>query len=1714
MTKTTTFCTHLAAVSLAMLTTPGLLLAGPKLDAVVAGQIGITTDGASTTISTFQANTILNFSSFNLEKGESLHFAQPDASSRVLNRVITPNPSHIDGQLTSNGRIYLVNPAGIFFGKEAIVHAAQFYAVAGRLSNNDFLSGLDRFTDLQGSIFQKGMLQAEAVYLAGRYIENSGSILAPEGYVAFACGDSVLVGAATGHIYTKMDVAAASELHEDFQDPFGVGDITGVLFAEQTRIQTHHLEVQAPGSLLSVNGSLDVSSSLPQEKGGIAVLTGQYVDLQKAHIAADGPAGGGEVFVGGQYKGQGEVPQAERTRITERSRISADALVAGDGGQVIAWADEATFFDGHITARGGPLGGNGGFIETSGKQSLSVLKGHVDTTAPQGALGQWLLDPNTVTVFQVGGVPSIDQADLSALNCDNLSVNVTAIQDAASALTIQTYGDSQSCGPGNAINFGTQDVDGAVTVVMTNNVPVTLITDGTPGVVNFHGSLTTGGAINILSPTINIAGPAGMTLITSSGDVNLGSNTIFPIINGLTATDQFPMTLGTSNGNINIWGSIGHALPGSVGLITVPDGSNFTTHVNPTIAGSLPPVIYCTGLDITVSAAVSLAGTVDTSAATLGTHGAGGAVSIDNYREYLQNIAFQWVIEDPSDSAKQLAVNTVTSGDTILGHASLNTSGGSPIAVGSGYNGGNITLRTEGTLYLIDVTASGGAASGGGNASGGDGGNITLTAASIYAQGDITSVGGLGAGSGPLNLPQIATSSSIPNPSGDYGNLDASLGTSLDVQSTNLTLRANNVTLPDVVGNGNILTLNCAADSQATIASLSNLDSFIVDNVGICSVTGTTQATSIILNNASSTGNNASIGPIGGFSFGGAVTADDLCTASNKYFVKVLGGGTITNPTIFDNCGDISVHDSTLTFTGGLDISHSASAILLKDATLQTTNTDMILGDGSSLGALLLAGDNTLSTGTGLLTLDATIREMIPSGEASLTANAGSNAITFEQPILYGEITGGPYLDLLLPGTGAVTFEQKAVLGAVTTTTPLTFDTTTVINGQLQCDDVTFAAGGHDVSILGNNSTIAGTATFQNTGDIFIGSSSSTEVTFNHNVDFSSGTLNINGHLHGLGTSITANDVVTQSGSVAGVSGTKLYLGGTPLPSSVSFTTESGTFSIDTDIQLNTDTTFISQSGAILETDGSLRSSSLNVVFTGSGDFLIKEPIEGMASVTIDDSQGVPRNFTSHNPITTQSFTQTAGSGTTSLSGNLIVSGASGAPGGNVSVTMDGDFVSTASITTAGGTAVTTGQPGGNISITSNLGSIQVNDLTTSGSNGASGFAGGDAGTITLQPAASFSSSSGANLPTGTLRIDGTLTALGGSGTPDGSDGQILLSPTGRSDLMAVATIYTNPLGGDVLLQGGTVSVGTNEALTAFGSLTVDASSSSTFGDIVTINNLTITAPTITLLTHGQSSILSPKGGLYPNYNLHLLAGGTTIALNGSVVLSGPNNLLSQNTFSLSPGGQGTLRTNLFQSPYALNAFYTGGTPNGGGSGNSNNNDNGNNQPPPPPDEPGGPTPPPTAPQLPGQGLPDVPAITTLLATLGEPSFTLFEPDGTQDTYPKSYLLQTWQEMQDLLTSGNPIASQWELFQEHLQGGFADASVFLNFLQTNPSQDATHALTLLEDLSILREMLDNSALPDNEKERARILFRNLLKPATMPLSQWYLLITLARQLRV
>ncbi|MFH1371846.1 MAG: filamentous hemagglutinin N-terminal domain-containing protein [Planctomycetota bacterium] len=173
--------------------------------------------GSSTTVIVGQMESIIHWDSLNTVDGESLNFGYAGglSSAAVLNRVVgegTLSPTQFDGLLSgADGmRIFMINPAGIVFGKTAIINVSQLVASSLKLDDEDFLNGLpytfyDGSNENTGDVKNYADISAEVIALIGKNVINKGALVADE-LVVMAAGDSVFISETGGTVVVETSM--------------------------------------------------------------------------------------------------------------------------------------------------------------------------------------------------------------------------------------------------------------------------------------------------------------------------------------------------------------------------------------------------------------------------------------------------------------------------------------------------------------------------------------------------------------------------------------------------------------------------------------------------------------------------------------------------------------------------------------------------------------------------------------------------------------------------------------------------------------------------------------------------------------------------------------------------------------------------------------------------------------------------------------------------------------------------------------------------------------------------------------------------------------------------------------------------------------------------------------------------------------------------------------------------------------------------------------------------------------------------------------------------------------------------------------------------------------------------------------------------------------------------------------------------------------------
>ena len=380
--------------------------AGPENPVVTHGSASFQKVGNNWVITTSN-RAIIQYSSFDIAMGQWVRFVQAGGDARVLNRINSSVPTRIDGTLMANGSVYFVNPAGVIFGQNAVINCGSFAAVGGQLSDQDFLAKRDNFTNLTGAVVNHGQINAQqggVITLVGQHVANYGKIVAPQGTVIMAAGKDVMIGEAGGRIFARIEgdgIARAEGVRNEGtidvargRTLMAAGDIYGMAVINTGRVIARDVKIDGgKHGEVRVAGQIDASNRDMGGTGGTVEIAGEKIALMGASIDVSGDSGGGTAHIGGGREGHGLDNAANALYADSATTIKADAIRAGNGGEIVLFSRDSTRSGAKLFARGGVESGNGGFIETSG--GWLSLSGAPDTSARSafGKDGQWLIDP-------------------------------------------------------------------------------------------------------------------------------------------------------------------------------------------------------------------------------------------------------------------------------------------------------------------------------------------------------------------------------------------------------------------------------------------------------------------------------------------------------------------------------------------------------------------------------------------------------------------------------------------------------------------------------------------------------------------------------------------------------------------------------------------------------------------------------------------------------------------------------------------------------------------------------------------------------------------------------------------------------------------------------------------------------------------------------------------------------------------------------------------------------------------------------------------------------------------------------------------------------------------------------------------------------------------------------------------------------------------------
>jgi len=1080
---------------------PGAL---PTGGTVAAGQAAIATSGNRLDVTQGSQRAIINWQGFDIGSQAQVNFVQPNSSAVALNRVSGPTATRIEGQLNANGQVFLVNPNGILFGGGARVNVGGLVASTLNIRDADFLAGNYSFNGSGGSIENQGTISAAPggylAFIAPKII-NSGTISAPQGTVAMGAGERVrlnfpgdrLVGldvsaetidtlienrqaikaeggailltvagaeAVTRSVINNRGVLEASSLTSDggrivltAGNDINLGSGSTVAVDGQ---KGGEITVQAKSGTLLADGTLSARGTTGT--GGNVQLLGHQVGLiNAAQVDASGATGGGTVLVGGDYQGkQPDVQNAAATFVSSDAGIKANATLQGDGGKVIVWADGTTRYLGNISADGAGAGGSGGFVETSGKETL-IATGQVSATSPYGLAGTWLLDPNNITIQAAGSNTNVTASPTFTSTNDNAIVTTGSIQTALNAgtsvaVTTGSGGTNAQAGNITVASAIAKTAGGNATLTLnaTNNIVFNTGANvtSTTGVLGL--TLNAGGAINTMrgislnggALTLNAAGAvtqssaiAGNTSVVKNGAglFTLSQNNTYT---GATTISAGTLALGNNDriantSAVTVDGATAVLALGNrsdtVGTVTVSNGGSITGTgtltstgtfemqsgvVSARLGGTGIALNKTTAGTVTLSGANTYTGATNISAGTLALNATGTIAASSGVAN---NGTFTTAAAKTIDSMTGTG-NTVLGGTLTIGDASNTGSAYGGVVSGAGgitkAGTGTLTLSgantytgtttvSAGTLVASNSTALGTTA----------GGTAVATGATLALQGGIAvgaetlAITGVGAGN----------NGALRNLSGDNawgGTVRLSGNAEIQSDIGTLTLSAANA-VTNATATARSLTIDGAGNTVINGAITTSTGTLTKNGTGTLTLSGANTYTGTTTINAGRLryGVNNAIAS-------GAVVVNnggtyDLNNFSDTIGALAVNSGT-TGGTVTTGAGTLTLGGNVTSTGGAANATISGNLALGGNRTFTSTNA----ADGLTVSAVI-SGANTLTkAGAGTLTLSGantytgtttvSAGTLVASNSTALGTTAGGTAVATGATLaLQGDIAVG-----------------------------------------------------------------------------------------------------------------------------------------------------------------------------------------------------------------------------------------------------------------------------------------------------------------------------------------------------------------------------------------------------------------------------------------------------------------------------------------------------------------------------------------------------------------------------------------------------------------------------------------------------------------------------------------------------------------------------------
>lgn len=348
---------------------------------IQSGQGSIAQNGKNMTVTQNSGKMAVDWTQFNIARDEAVKFAQPGRDAVALNRITGGQKSVIDGALSANGNLFLVNPNGVVFGKTSTVDVGSLVASTAQLSDTfmkNFASSTANLNLTIGdgnssAILNEGTITAQGglVALHAAQVENTGTISNAGGQVALAAAKQLTLSPDSDG---KLNYAVDGEL------------------AQAKALNSGRIQADGGYVVMTAKSADDVLGTVVNNTGTIEART-----LRKDEK--------GQILLDGGQSGQVEVSGTLDASGTAEGQSAGSIKVIGQ--KTLIHDNTSLLAKGNV---------DGGKIETSG-DVLDLGDGlTIDAGGVNGKHGEWLLDPLEILIQD-------DQPTQSSMNQTVKTVN-------------------------------------------------------------------------------------------------------------------------------------------------------------------------------------------------------------------------------------------------------------------------------------------------------------------------------------------------------------------------------------------------------------------------------------------------------------------------------------------------------------------------------------------------------------------------------------------------------------------------------------------------------------------------------------------------------------------------------------------------------------------------------------------------------------------------------------------------------------------------------------------------------------------------------------------------------------------------------------------------------------------------------------------------------------------------------------------------------------------------------------------------------------------------------------------------------------------------------------------------------------------------------------------------------------------------------------------